>query len=328
MGRLFKISSFLVTIWFVVVIAKTNHGWAGEAKTWVIGTGNPTGVYHATGEALAKLINRYSDETGLRLDNQVSQGSEQNINDVLTGKITLGLAQADMLFKVQKGLGKWKGQPQGNLCGIFSLYTEALTLVAASDAGIVKVADLAGKRVNIGAPGSSDNENARILLEISGLPPENLQLREEPSGLASKLLQNNEIDAYFYTVGHPNLSVREASEGLRKVQLVPLSPALVARLAAARPYLLPVTIPVDQYPKLENTYPVLSIGVKAVLFSRSDLNKDGVNHLVQTVLEHLQRFRWQHPALVGLKAKDLAEESILPMHPGAVEAFRKAGVLP
>ena len=79
---------------------------------------------------------------------------------------------------------------------------------------------------------------------------------------------------------------------------------------------------------LENSHPVLSIGVKAVLFSRSELNPDEVNHLVQTVLEHLQRFSWQHPALVGLKAKDLAEETVLPMHPGAVEVFRQAGVLP
>jgi hypothetical protein len=293
----------------------------------VIGSGNTSGVYYAASAALAKVFNRSSAESGLRLVNQASQGSEQNINDVLAGKVAFGLAQADMLFKAMNGLGPWHGRPQENLRGVLALHGEALTLVAAEDAGIAGLVDLKGKRVNIGAPGSSDNENARRLLEQVGLQLEEVQLREEQAALASDLLQDDEIDAYFYTVGHPNLSVREATSGRRKTRLLPLPPELIAQFAAARPFLLAVFIPVDQYPGLESREPVTSIGVKAVLFARYDFDETAVRLLVRTVLENLDLFRRQHPALSGLTAQGMAQVPVLPLHPGAEEYFREAGLL-
>jgi TRAP transporter TAXI family solute receptor len=302
-------------------------GWAGETKKLTIGSGNTTGVYYAAAAALAKVVNRTSGESGLRLVNQASQGSEQNINDVLAGKVAFGLAQADMLDKATLGRGPWQGHPQAALRSVLALHSEALTLVAAEDAGIAGLADLKGKRVNIGAAGSSDNENARLLLEMAGIKLEEVQLREEPAALASDMLQDDEIDAYFYTVGHPNLSVREATSGRRKARLLPLPPEMIEAFTAARPYLLAVSIPIDQYPGLGNSAPVPSVGVKAVLFARYDLDETSVRLLVRTVLENLDLFRRQHPALSGLTASAMTEVSVLLRHPGAEGYFREAGLL-
>jgi uncharacterized protein len=304
-----------------------DNSWAGEVKKLAIGSGNTAGVYYAAAAALAKVVNRHSPEIGLHLINQVSQGSEQNIDDVLQGKVAFGLAQADMLFKAANGLGPWEGRPQADLRGVLALHSEALTLVAADDAGIADLADLKGKRVNIGAPGSADNENAQQLLELVGVGPEDVQLREEPAALASELLQAGEIDAYFYTVGHPNLSVREASSGERKVQLVPLPPEMVEAFIASRNLFRPVTIPVEHYSGLERREPVPSIGVKAVLFARADLDVATVRLLVRTVLENLDRFRRQHLALAALEAPEMAAVPVLSLHQGAQGCLREAGFL-
>jgi hypothetical protein len=310
-----------------VLLILTGTGWAAEPQPLVIGSGNITGVYYAASAALAKVFNRSSGESGLRLVNQASQGSEQNINDVLAGKVAFGLAQADMLFKATQGLGPWEGRPQANLRAVLALHSEALTLVAAEDAGIAGLADLKGKRVNIGAPGSGDNENARLLLEKAGVKPEEVVLREDQAALASDLFQNDEIDAYFYTVGHPNLSVREATSGKRKARLLPVPPEMVGQFTAARPFLLAVSIPVDQYPGLASREPVSSIGEKAVLFTRTDQDAATVRLLVRAVLENPDLFRRQYPALSGLTAKGMAEVPVLPLHPGAEGYFREAGLL-
>lgn len=310
-----------------VIFAGPIPGWAGEVKKLAIGSGSTAGVYYAEAAALAKVVNRDSAETGLRLVNQASQGSEQNIDDVLAGKVAFGLAQADMLDKAMLGRGPWQGRPQATLRAVLALHIEALTLVAAEDAKIAGLADLKGKRVNIGAPGSSDNENARNILELVGVKPEEVELRESPAALASDLLQAGEIDAYFYTVGHPNLSVREVTSGKRKARLVPLPPELVGRFTAAQPFLLAVSIPVDQYPGLESRTPVPSIGERTILFARFDQDEAAVRLLVRTVLENFDLFRRQHLALSTLTKPELASAPVLTLHPGAQVALREAGLL-
>lgn len=300
---------------------------AAEPQKLVIGSGNIAGVYYAASAALAKIFNR-GDESGLLLVNQASQGSQQNIDDVLAGKVAYGLAQADMLDKATQGRGPWQGHPQGGLRSVLALHMEALTLVAASDAKIAGIADLKGKRINIGAPGSADNENARLLLELAGVKPGEAKLREERSSYASDLLQDDKIDAYFFTVGHPNLSVREATSGKRKAHLVGLPPEMIGRLAATRPYLQPVMIPVDQYPGLASREPVPSIGEKAILFTRYDLDDTAVRLLVRAVLENLDLLRRQYPVFSTLAAPEMAQVPVLLPHPGALAALREAGLLP
>jgi hypothetical protein len=327
MGRCRLLYRTILALLLAATFASPVTGWAGEVKKLAIGSGNTAGVYYAASAALAKVVNRNSPDTGLHLINQTSQGSEQNIDDVLQGKVAFGLAQADMLFKATNGLGPWEGRPQADLRGVLALHSEALTLVAAEDAEIAGLAELKGKRVNIGAPGSSDNENARRLLELVGVGPEEVQLREEPAALASDLLQAGEIDAYFFTVGHPNLSVREASSGKRKARLVALPPELIAHFTAAKPFLLTVSIPVDQYPGLESRVPVPSVGVKAVLFTRADLDEATVRLLVRTVIENLDLFRRQHLAISALTAPEMAAVSVLSLHPGAQGYLREAGLL-
>ncbi len=323
MRRRIRWSATVLALLLVATFA--GPGWGSEVKKLAIGSGNTTGVYYAAAAALAKVVNRDSDATGLRLVNQASQGSEQNINDVLEGKVAFGLAQADMLDKAVQGQGPWQGRPQTALRTVLALHTESLTVVAAEDAKISSLADLKGKRVNIGAPGSADNENARKLLELVGVKPEEVELRETPAALASDLLQADEIDAYFYTVGHPNLSVREATSGKRKAHLVPLPQELIRQFTATRSYLQAVSIPVELYPGVENRQPVPTVGEKAILFARADLDEAAVRQMVKAVLENLDLFRRQHMALAALAAPEMAKAPM--QHPGAQAALREAGLL-
>lgn len=317
----------LPALLLAAIFAGPLPGWAGEVKKLAIGSGNTAGVYYASAAAMAKVVNRASAETGLLLANQASQGSQQNIDDVLSGKVPFGLAQADMLFKAAQGLGPWEGHPQAALRAVLVLHTEALTLVAAEDAKIAGLADLKGKRLNIGAPGSSDNENARKILELVGVKPEEVELRESPAALSSDLLQAGEIDAYFYTVGHPNFSVREATSGKRKARLLPLPPEVIGQFTAARPFLQAVSIPVDHYPGLESRTPVPTIGVKAILFARFDQDEAAVRLVVRTLLENFDLFQRQHLALSVLTKPELAAPPVLALHPGAQVALREAGLL-
>jgi len=293
-----------------------------------ISSGNTTGANYAVSSALAKIFNRKAADYGMRLATIPSEGSLANIDSVIEGKAAFGIAQSEILQHAVEGIGPWQGKPREGLRGVLGLHLETVTIVAAADRDIRQFSDLKGKRVNIEAPGSSDNEYGALLFELSGIDPKDVTFTEHPAALASEYLQKGEIDAYLFTVGHPNLSVLEASSGKRKVLLVPLDKEFIARLSEADPQLIPTVVPITYYPRLECRGAVATIGVRAVLFTRTDQSEETVYRLVRDVLTNFDLFRRQHPVLQGLSPHEAAGVTAIPLHPGAERYFRQAGLAP
>jgi len=317
---------FTMVLLLSVLLAGT--GLAQQGKPFVtIGTGGVTGVYYAAGHAIAKVFARGGDDQPFRIDAEASEGSVENINRVLSGEWAFGIAQGDMLYKAAHGKGPWPGDPHENLRAVAALYPEALTIVAAADEGIDTVADRKGKRVAIGASGSADEQNARRLFSLHGLDPnKDLTLRTLAPIDATAELQKGDLDAYFFTVGHPNLSLREATFGSHKVKLLRVDQQLAAEALKQVPYLIPVTIPVDYYPALENKSPVTTLGVKAILFTAGSTPDSEVAAILQALLSDFPRFQRQHPAFTQLDRHDLIKGTVLPLHPAAEAVYRKEGL--
>lgn len=293
-----------------------------------IKTGNITGVYYAAGSAVAKMHNRKLKEYNLRLIAEASEGSISNIDDVANGLSAFGIAQANTLVFAKRGEDYWQGSPQNKLRSVLGLYTEAFTVVAAVDAGINSLADLKGKTVNIGELGSTDSLQAKGLLSAVGLDLENdLIISEKPTYEASELLQQGEIDAYLYTVGHPNLSIKEASSGDRKVMIVAPEKEFVDAITGKREDLVERVISIDYYTEIANQKPIRTVGVKAILFCDENTDEDVVYHIVREVFENLDLFKRQHPAFANMTPEKLSTGLILPLHPGAKRYFKEAGLL-
>lgn len=294
----------------------------------VISSGNATGANYAVSSAIAKIFNRKAADYGMRLTTTPSEGSLANIERVDVGSAAFGIAQSELLKHAANGTGLWRGEARKGLRAVLGLHLETVTIVAAADRDIKQFGDLKGKRVNIEAPGSSDNEYGKLLFALSGIDPADVTFSEHPAVHASEYLQSNKIDAYLYTVGHPNLSVLEASSGARKVLLVPLDKDFIARVTAEHPLLIPAVVPTSYYPNLECKGAVSTIGVRAVLFTRADMTDETVYRLVREVMTNFDLFRRQHPVLQELSLGEAAGVSAIPLHPGAARYFREAGLVP
>jgi TRAP transporter TAXI family solute receptor len=305
----------------------TGYVSAGDEKI-SIGSGSTVGMYYSTSCAVAKLFNYKRQEYHQWVVTVASEGSEENVNEVLNGTVQFGFSQANVLDKALHGVGPWKGKPHQNLRAVLTLYTEELTLVAAEDAEVTQLSDLKGKRVNVGAPGSSTQELARRFFKNMGIRLDKITLVEEPSSRSSDLLEAGKIDAYLYTVGHPSFSIREASSGKRKVRVVPLNRAQIDKTVASNPNVKAVTIPLTYYPKLTNTSAIPTVGTPAVLFTLEEMSDETVYRLVKEVMTNLDLFRRQQPVLADLEAKEMATPVVVPLHPGAERYFKEAGLLP
>lgn len=293
-----------------------------------IGTGGVTGVYYPTGGAISKLVNKKRKEYNLRMTVESTGGSVFNVNALMNGDLEMGVVQSDLQYQAMKGIGAWEGEPQGKLRAVFSIHPEIVTIIAAVDSQINGVADFKGKIINIGAPGTGQRVNALDLITAAGLDPKrDLQTEGIKPAESAKMLQDGRIDAFFYTVGHPNGSIKEAVAGARKVAFVPVEQALVDQLVAEQPYYAAANIPVAPYTGVANSEPVPSFGVKATICSSADVPDDVIYTITKEVFENLEVLKTLHPALAILTKENMLQGLSAPLHPGALKYYREAGLM-
>lgn len=291
-----------------------------------IGTGGVTGVYYPAGGSISKMVNKKSDVYGLKVTVESTGGSVFNINAVMAGDLEFGIAQSDRQTQAWEGTDEWKDKgPQKKLRAVCALYPESVTLMAAVDANINSIEDLKGKVVNIGNPGSGNRGNAIIALENAGI---NWETDIKAEGLkaaeAAKMLQDGRIDAYFYTVGHPNGSFKEATAGKRKVKFVPIDN--IDKLLEKYSYYAKSVIPIKYYPNAENSADVPTFGVKATLVTSADVPDDIVYAVTKEIFDNLEDFKKLHPAFGVLTKENMLEGLTAPIHPGAMKYFKEAGL--
>ena len=201
-----------------------------------IGTGAATGVYYPVGGAISFIVNQEQKKHRIHTTAEITDGSVANVNALSSGRVDLALVQSDLQHQAYKGFNDWAGAPQQKLRAVFALHQETITIVAAQDAHITTLRDLHGKTVNLGKTGSGQRSNALDLFTIANINPDRDVKAEafEPDESAA-LLQGKRIDAFFYTAGHPNVSVTVATEGPRKVNFVAVPEDIVVELIRQYP---------------------------------------------------------------------------------------------
>jgi len=322
----------LFAIFFAAIFLFTSCGKEeekSEAKTSfvTIGTGGITGVYYPTGGAIAKIVNKKRDEYGIRATVESTGGSVFNVNAVMTGDLEFGVVQSDRQYQAINGLAEWKDKGvQEDLRAVFTIHPESITLVAADDAGIETIQDLRGKRVNIGNPGSGQRQNSIDALTNAGINYEtDLQAEGVKAAEAPGLLQDGRIDAFFYTVGHPSGTIKEATSGKRKVHFVPITD--IDDLLAKNPYYAKAIIPIKLYPGATNKTDVETFGVKATFVTSAKVPENVVYAITKEVFENFEEFKKLHPAYEVLTKNNMLEGMSASVHPGAMKYYKEAGLM-
>ena len=300
---------------------------AGKTIFVTIGTGGITGVYYPTGGAISKIVNKKRKEYGIRATVESTGGSVFNVNAVMSGDLEFGVVQSDRQYQAWNGLAEWKDKgKQADLRAVFTIHPESITLIAADDAGIKTIQDLKGKRVNIGNPGSGQRQNAIDALEAAGIDFEkDLKAEGVKAPEAPGLLQDGRIDAFFYTVGHPNGNIKEATSGRRKVHIVSITD--VAILLEKFPYYAKAVVPAKFYPGATNKEDVQTFGVKATFVTSAKVPDEIVYAVTKEVFENFADFKKLHPAYEVLTKENMLEGMSAPIHPGAMKYYKEAGLM-
>lgn len=293
-----------------------------------IGTGGVTGIYYPTGVTISRMVNEKYDQYKIKATVESTSGSVFNINSVLNKDLVFGLVQSDRQYQAYNGLAEWANiGKQSDLRSVFSIHPESITLIASGESGIRKIEDLKGKRVNLGNPGSGYLQNSRDVLKAVGLSEEDDIFAEYVKAVeAPGLLQDGRIDAFFYTVGHPNGNIKEATSGRIKVFIVPIMGQSIDKLLTKYPYYAESIIARSFYPYALNKEDVKTIGVKATFVTSKNTDENIVYAITKEVFENFNDFKSLHPSYKMLTKKDMLKGLSSPIHKGALKYYEEAGL--
>lgn len=296
-----------------------------ETKHVVIGTGGQTGVYYQVGGAICRLVNKGTATHEINCTHKTG-GSVTNLNGLRSGDIDMGVAQSDWQYHAYNGTSP-KQFPAGafkELRTLFSVHAEPFTVVARKDSGIKTLADLKGKKVNVGNPGSGQRGTMEVLMEKMGWTMDDFAVASElKSSEQAAALCDAKVDAIIFTVGHPNGSIKEATTSCDAI-LIPADNDVAQKLASDNDYYAMTSIPGGMYKGTDTD--TATFGVAATFVSSTKVDEETVYQMVKAVFENFKRFKKMHPAFAHLKESDMITKNLsAPLHDGAVRYYKEKG---
>ncbi|MEW6065886.1 MAG: TAXI family TRAP transporter solute-binding subunit [Bacillota bacterium] len=287
-----------------------------EKKFINIATGGTAGVYYPLGGAIAEILNK--NLPGANATAQSTGASVANVNLLTQGNVQIAFVQNDIAYYAASGTELFKDKKVEGLKALAAIYPETIQVVTLDKTGIKSIADLKGKKVAVGAAGSSVTVNAQHVLEAHGLSfadikPQYLSFAEAANGL-----KDGNIDAAFVTAGFPTAAIQDIS-AQHKVVLLPIADDKADQLTKKYPFYSKVVIPAGTYPNQDKD--VTSLGAKAMLVVTDKMDEQTAYDITKAIFTNLEKLKAAHN--VGkLISKESAKDGIsIPMHPGAEKYF-------
>jgi TRAP transporter TAXI family solute receptor len=289
---------------------------AHEQQGYAIAAGPEQGQYLRLVRA---LVQRAPDRR-IRFTPLVTAGSTENLRLLRDGSVLLALTQGDIAALARAGEGPFADVgPQANLRALGSLYLEPLHIIVQADSPIRNVAQLKGRKINVGPIGSGTRVTAlRVLAEHGIVPARGDELFDLTLTPALAALRDRRIDAVIEVIGVPANEIRTAFATL-PLRFIPLDERIIAALTRANEAYVAAPIPAEAYEGVKEAVP--SIGVAAILATTTEL----------TAAEGFSatRFVYSVPDLVAggspqgaqVRARTAQTGLTIPLHEGAARAL-------
>jgi len=278
-------------------------------------TGGDQGTYFGFGGVMAQKVGEVSDTTVTAI---TSGGSQANIYALQDGDAQLAFVQSDVMAYAYQGSRLFEEDGAiTNFSTVAAMYMEQVQIVTL-DPSIKSVADLAGKRVSIGAAGSGVYFNAIDILGAYGLTEADIQPTFLSFGDSTEALQDGQIDAAFVVAGAPTTAVTSLAAS-NDVYLVSLDDEHIATLTASSPYYSKNIISADAYGTAED---VTTVAIGAVIIARDDVADSDIVNFLDAVFNN----ELAHNKAAELSLEFATSVTDVPYHPGAAEFFSNNGI--
>lgn len=303
-------------------------GLAGAAiaqqKTMAIGTGGTGGVYYPLGGAIANVLSKTLPN--MQATAEVTGGSVDNLKLIASGQSEMGFTMADAAADAFKGEDKFKSG-KVPLQTLLVVYPNRMHVVTVEGSGINTMADLKGKRVSTGSPGSATEVMAFRVIEAAGFDKDK-DMKRERLGVAESVnaIKDRKIDAFFWVGGIPTAAVTDlaATPGM-KIKMIDHAD-LAEKMNAKYGKLYSASkIPASVYPGMDKDN--ANTEVWNIIVTGNKMSDDDAYNIVKTLVEKKADIVAVHKEAESFSLDNQVQErSPVPFHPGALKYFKEKGI--
>ncbi|MGH7818031.1 MAG: TAXI family TRAP transporter solute-binding subunit, partial [Candidatus Binatia bacterium] len=296
---------------------------AQSGKQLSIVTGGTGGVYYPLGGGMAALISKNIPYTEATAD--VTTASVDNVKLLHGNRIGLALSLPDTAW--DGFTGQIRGfKEKANIRTLMALYSNFMHIVAIDGSGIKSVADLKGKRVSTGSPGSGTEIKGRRVLEAYGVTPKDFRSQDWLGAAESAgALKDRKLDAFIWDGGLPTAAVLDvaATPGI-KINLIPHGDAVAKMVAKYGPLYFVSNIPKGVYKGIDEDIAVAAATNLLIVNEKMDENL--AYQITKLFLEHTADLVAVHKAAAEISLKNAVLGSPIPFHPGALRYYKEKGI--
>jgi uncharacterized protein len=307
-----------------MVISALAFAVAAIAQNISIGTGGTGGVYYPMGGGLAAVLSKYVP--GMQATAEVTGGSVDNLKLIGTEKPYIGFTMADAGLDALKGEDKFKGN-KVSLRTLMVLYPNRMHLVSVEGRGVAKLADLKGKHISTGSPGSATEVMAFRILEAAGIDKDK-DVKRERLGVAESVnaMKDNKIDAFFWVGGLPTASVTDlANTPGTKIKMIDHSEVVAKMNQKYGQLYVEDSIPKSVYKGMDADNKQAT--VMNILVAHENMDEKTAYNIVKAIFEKRDDLIAVHKEAANIKLENQkASATPVPFHPGALKYFAEKGV--
>ena len=314
-----KMLAMILALATVFALVSCGGSAEGGKSELVFTTGGETGTYYAFGGVIAQSVTANTDVSVTAVSND---GSKANVLLLAAGDAQLAFCQSDVMAYAYEGTNLFAEVGAIDCFStVAALYMEQVQIVTL-DPEIKTVADLAGKKVSIGAAGSGVYFNAIDILGAYGLTEDDIIPTYQSFGDSANALKDGQIDAAFIVSGAPTAAVTDLAT-TKDVYLVALDDEHVEKLLASSPYYAKNVISADTYASLDGD--VTTVAVGAVVLAANTVSEDAVYALCADIFNNAADLVSSHAKYGELSMEYGASITSVPYHPGAAKYFAEKG---
>ncbi len=294
-----------------------------QQQNIAIATGGTGGVYYPMGGGMANVLSKHLP--GVEATARVTGGSVDNLKLIGSQQSEVALTMVDAALTALKGEDKFKGNPV-DVRTLMVLYPNRMHVVSVEGRGVNTMADLKGKRVSTGSPGSATEVMAFRVIEAAGLDRDK-DMRRERLGVAesTNALKDGKIDAYFWVGGLPTAAVTDlgATPGVT-IKLVDTADLTEKMNAKYGKLYSKGVIPAKTYPGQTGDNKIAV--VQNILVANAKMTDKMAYDIVKTLIEKKPELVAVHREAESFAVENQTKDNTtIPWHPGAEKYFKEKG---
>ncbi len=297
---------------------------SAQAQNISIATGGTGGVYYPLGGGMASILSKHVP--GMQATAEVTGGSVDNLKLIGSGKPYIGLTMTDATLDAYRGEDKFKGNKVA-VKTLMILYPNRMHVVSIEGRGIAKMADLKGKRVSTGSPGSATEVMAFRVMEAAGLDKDK-DVKRERLGVAESVnaIKDGKIDAFFWVGGLPTAGVTDlANTPGTKLKMIDHAEVVAAMNKKYGNLYVEDAIGKDVYKGMDADNKQAT--VMNILVAHESMDDKTAYNIVKTIFDKRDDLIAVHKEAMNIKLDtQKTAASPIPFHPGALKYFAEKGV--